>query len=309
MNDFDIFCEHFNVVDNAIQMRNLKRWNGRDVRNSENLSEHTHLVLACLIDICDSLSFEFKKTINFEHLMKYAMHHDALELLRGDILSVTKDSIPGLRELIDSEEHEFMKRMIGNVDDKVIDLSRLADLMACFKFIESELRFPSNDFVINVYNDVKNSYKRELDKFEKKYNLKSENVKEHFQITNRLIKGYANDAGTDVILLDDVVFMPHHTDVYDLQISLTVNKGEAAILCPRTSSASKGLILATCPIDPDYSGSISAIVHNISNNVITYKKGESFCQILTFPTVNREDYGIKKGGRRSNGKFGSTDLC
>ena len=42
--DVENFIKEFDIADNALQMRCLTRWNGRDLREQENLSEHTQLV-------------------------------------------------------------------------------------------------------------------------------------------------------------------------------------------------------------------------------------------------------------------------
>ena len=80
-----------------------------------------------------------------------------------------------------------------------------------------------------------------------------------------------------------------------------------AILCSRSSAAAKGLIVAMCPIDPNYTGEVLAIVHNVSNSVIKYKQGEAFCQVVTIP-FNKTDVNtvVKKEGKRSDGNLGST---
>ena len=38
--DLNVFCNNFDIVQNALQMRTLRRWNGRDLRDEENLAEH-----------------------------------------------------------------------------------------------------------------------------------------------------------------------------------------------------------------------------------------------------------------------------
>ena len=61
--------ENFNIVDNALDMRDLQRWNGRALRNKENLSEHTHLVVACASELYDKLKSQIK--INYENRCNY----------------------------------------------------------------------------------------------------------------------------------------------------------------------------------------------------------------------------------------------
>ena len=97
LKDCEDFINNFNIVENAMNMRTLLRWNGRDLRTKENLAEHTHLVTACVIELYDELKDQVHYKINFENIIRLAMLHDSLELLRGDILSVTKDIIPTIR--------------------------------------------------------------------------------------------------------------------------------------------------------------------------------------------------------------------
>ena len=290
-NDFDLFCENFDIVDNAMQMRTLMRWNGRDLRERENLSEHTHLVVACAIKLYDLLvckNFDLSDVVNFEELVKHCMLHDSLELLRGDILSVTKDKFKNLREQVDDEEQKFIKKIYRPCNEVTRELVELADMMACYKFIEYELRFPSNNFAINVYKSVKERFDNAYKNFLTKYNLTAEECVEN-KLDKRFCKGYKDDAGVDVILKEDVTFMPMSSCSIGLDVKVTPKEGEMSFLCSRTSAADKGLIVAMCPIDPNFSGEVTAIVHNVSNSIIRYDKGSSFCQVVTVPFTNSID--------------------
>lgn len=306
--DVKNFIKEFDIADNALAMRCLTRWNGRDLRERENLSEHTHLVCSCAIKLYDYFikqNVNLKNKIDFEYMIRLAMLHDSLELLRGDILSVTKDKVNGLREQIDFEEELFEKELIGSQNIISKEIVHLADLMACYKFIEYELRFPSGDFATQVYKQTKQKFDVAYEKFclEHSINLPDTNTN-----NNLFVKGYKEDAGIDVCLQEDVTFMPMSSQSFGLKINVTPKEGEMAILCSRTSAASKGLIVAMCPIDPNYTGEVVAIVHNVSNSIINYKKGEAFCQIVTIPfkQTNLDGVVIKKEGKRTDGKLGST---
>lgn len=310
MKSLNNFIDEFNSVQNALEMRKLIRWNGRDVRETENLSEHTHLVIVCLFEILD----DFKKyhqlsylNYDIENLVRHALFHDSLELLRGDILSSTKDYYKLLREQVDNEEEKFMSKVCKlSLDDTEKIILRLADLMACYKFIEWELRYPSNDYLKKAYIQAKNNYDTCRKEFLSKYNI-YENIDNIVLSTDRFNKGYLDDAGTDIILDRDVTFMPMSTEKFDLNIKITPNIDEASFLYSRTSAAAKGLIVSHCPIDANYNGNVTAIVNNISNNIITYKKGESFCQYVTFKILTNRDVRCKKDGKRSKSKLGETD--
>ena len=130
--DLKDYLANFDAVDNALQMRTLVRWNGRNLRTKENLAEHTHLVIVCLYELVDKVRKIKPLCIDMEILTRYAMFHDSLELLRGDILSITKDKIPGLREYTDKEENVFLNAVAGiRVDETEHALLTLADLIAC----------------------------------------------------------------------------------------------------------------------------------------------------------------------------------
>ena len=308
LKDCEEFIKTFNIVENAMNMRTLLRWNGRDLRTKENLAEHTHLVTACAIELYDEFNciLNTKYEIRFEKIIRLAMLHDSLELLRGDILSVTKDIIPTIRDFTDKEELEFLINKVGSVNQIEEDLVKLADLKACYKFIEYELRYPSNDFAINVYKTTKAKFDEAYYKFLETYTISDVRTFD-VDLKSRFVKGYKDDAGCDVILEHNAVFMPMSTTKFDLGVQVTPSENEMSFLCSRTSAAAKGLIVAMCPIDPNFNGTVTAIVHNLSNDIIEYKKGEAFCQVVTTPIKHIvKDAYVKKEGKRSSGKLGST---
>lgn len=303
------FAENFDLIDNALDMRTLDRWNGREFRYRENLSEHTHLVTACAIKLYDTFKYNARlaSKMCFEKIVRYAMIHDSLELLRGDILSVTKDVIPGLRSWVDSEEEMFMSTVIDKPLDSLTDsIVRLADLMACYKFVEKELQYPHNEFVAKAYVSTKKKFDKQYEKFCSEHGVKIADGPKTLEY--RFSKGYAEDAGTDVILEETVTFLPLSSTAINLDIGCTPEEGSMCFLCARTSAANKGLIVATCPIDANYTGTVTAIVHNVSNDVIIYKRGESFCQIVAVPitSVPSGPTLVKNAGKRTDGKLGST---
>ena len=299
----DFLC-NFDMVENALQMRTLRRWNGRDLRDEENLAEHTHLVLCCLIRLYDDFSHRAGVThIDIYKLVKYALLHDSLELFRGDILSITKDSIPGLREFTDNEEEEFLNAVcFGKLNQTEKDILKLADTMACYKFIEWELRYPSNEFAKEAYIKTKKAFDTLYEKFADEHNFVKVKMIDDYPLFS---KGYAADAGTDIILQEDVTFLPMSTTTVNLNVKVTPEEGTMSFLCARTSAANKGLSVATCPIDANYCGDILAIVHNTSNDIITYKRGESFCQYVTCKIIS-SNVKPKKEGKRSISNLGGT---
>lgn len=122
-------------------------------------------------------------------------------------------------------------------------------------------------------------------------------------------KGYKNDAGLDICLDTTVCFSANSTTIIDLQIKYTPKRGTMAYLCERTSAAEKGLCVAKCPIDADYCGNLTAIVHNLSGVTCFYHKGQSFCQLVVVPIkYPKLKVKIRKAGKRRDGKLGSTGV-
>lgn len=304
MTDFENFIENFDLVDNALKQRTLVRWNGRDLIRKENLSEHTHLVVANAIQLYD----KYKNIINanFETVIRLALIHDSLETLRGDILSITKDRFPKIRNIIDAEEEKFYFEILENISTDERDIVKLADLKACYQFLEWELQNPNNDFAKNAYQECKSKYDRCLNEFKYKHDIF---IDVEPKMDSYYCKGYEEDAGIDICINKNVTFMPLSTTNVNLQIKTNVKEGEVAFLFARTSAANKGLSIASCPIDANYSGEIMAIVHNTSNNIIEYHIGESFCQLVKFKVVINKDVPCKKEGKRTNSNLGGTDKC
>lgn len=306
------FVKSYDCIENALDQRNVRRWNGRDFRKPENLSEHTHLVVVCAIEIYDELCTiapKLMRSTSFDKVVRCALIHDSLEVLRGDILSITKDDIDGLREQIDREETIFYETVLGyKIDAVTNDVVKMADLMACYKYVEQELKWPTNNYVHTAYKQSKERFEQFRKHFYKKNGIAYNENNSH--INNRFVKGYFDDAGVDIVLDKDVVLLPLSTQAVDLNVNVKPDEGTMSYLCARTSAANKGLIVAQCPIDPNFAGTVTAIVHNISNDVVIYKKGDSFCQVVTvdFGSSNLNTPPVvKRAGKRSYGKLGSTD--
>lgn len=289
-------------IENGLLLRNFYRWNGRDVRDKENGAEHVHLAVICVLHLYD----EFKEHIelNIERLIRATLFIDDFILIYGEINELTKQFDKSFVEKYDFAKKEMIMDKVKNITENEIQLVDIAHKMATYKFIEFQLRYPNNDFLIDAYIQTKNT-------FEKMYNgLKNEFITENcVKSEYSFVKGYIDDAGVDVILKEKVTFMPLHTSKINLHVTCTPEVEQMSYLCARTSAAAKGLIVAQCPIDPNFTGEITAVVHNVSNKIIEYDVGEAFCQIVSVPIVSPgidDEILIKKDGVRTTGKLGST---
>lgn len=302
--NFDEFVKDFDIAQNALEMRYLKRWNGRRV-GEENLSEHTHLVCAFAVQIMERWKNDLDGQIRPYLVLKACLLHDAVELLRGDILSITKRQLPDVSNAVAEEENKFFKMkdiVLNTIEGAIVSL---ADSLSVQLFLENEMMEGNNsDLIRTIYLQNKEVVKdRQKDLYHYMNIIVVDKEK-----PAKFVKGYQRDAGTDITLDHKEIFLPMSTKTVNLNVKYTPSERQMGYLCARTSAAAKGLMVAMCPIDPDYEGNILAIVHNVSNNIVVYNAGESFCQIVVqpFDDVVTLDF-IKKPGRRSTSNRGGTD--
>ena len=124
----------------------------------------------------------------------------------------------------------------------------------------------------------------------------------------RFSKGYKDDVGIDICLDHDVTFAPFETKVIDIGVGLSVYNRVAVMMCARSSAAKKGIIVNQCPIDPNYEGNVHIIVHNCSNEIVTFPAGVAFAQMYAFDVQRIDiDYDVRRSGWRGENNFGSTD--
>lgn len=304
---FEHFEKNFSLSDSALDMRSLIRWNGRDIPEKENLSEHTHHVMCLTFELID----EYKELgINYSsdsivRMIKCAMLHDVSELYFGDILASTKNTYPAIRDLVDSQERRFMMRQIPGLTGEEQALVNIADKKSCSQFLMKLLssRY-CNEYIKSLYNNSKKWVREARDAYEMLVGVKTTYDIPQEPIS-RLQKGYDADAGTDIILDHDVEFLPHSTTEVSLNWNYNPVEGQMGILLLRSSAGKKGLAINTSPIDPGFEGNTTAIIHNHSDEIIRYKRGESFCQLVVLPFVN-VDAPVRKEGTRGSGKYGSS---
>ena len=118
-------------------------------------------------------------------------------------------------------------------------------------------------------------------------------------------KKYANDAGMDVYLNDNIVILPHETINIGLGFGLNVPIGYMFQLIERSSIAARGLTAHISPIDPDYIGEIHLILTNLTNESIVLNEKERVAQLVMIPIVYFE-ITKEKIERRENNGLGSS---
>lgn len=118
------------------------------------------------------------------------------------------------------------------------------------------------------------------------------------------------DAGLDCWAATIKTVKPGETAKIPLGFSLEIPHGNVVLLTPRSSLNAKGVEVKLGTIDADYTGEISAIVHNESNIPFEIDFNTKICQLIMLPIheiepVISEEY--DKYDNRASCGFGSTD--
>lgn len=116
---------------------------------------------------------------------------------------------------------------------------------------------------------------------------------------------HRQDTGADVYMMCGGSIEPHETLVIPLGFGIDIPNGYSARLQVRTSIAAKGIMAQGCAIDAGYKGGIHLILHNVSNNIFKWKKGDRLAYIEVYPCVY-PDFTLDDEEERDRGAFGST---
>jgi dUTP pyrophosphatase len=99
---------------------------------------------------------------------------------------------------------------------------------------------------------------------------------------------------------------------YDTGIAIEVPEGHGALVLPRSSISTKGIILANSIglIDSDFRASIKVRVKPVDEAFSLYRKGERIAQLLIIPTPRIELVEVDDltSTQRGEGGFGSSGL-
>ena len=123
---------------------------------------------------------------------------------------------------------------------------------------------------------------------------------------------HKGDAGLDLYILEDILFLPKETKKIKLGIKCEPEDGKAYYLFPRSSISKTPLRMANSIglIDAGYRGEIMAVCDNISNKEYNLMFGQRLFQIVasdSSPII----YQLKEKlshSSRGRGGFGSTGL-
>lgn len=100
------------------------------------------------------------------------------------------------------------------------------------------------------------------------------------------VKSHLPDVGMDCFMPADITIQPFETVTFNLGFGVQIPEGQAGMFVPRSSISTKGLIIQTAIIDPDYTGELHGIITNCSNNAITLKKDQRVMSLVVLNVLN-----------------------
>ena len=124
-------------------------------------------------------------------------------------------------------------------------------------------------------------------------------------VKERLYRAHYSDTGADIRMNTDGCILPLETKVVKLGFGIDIPNGYTGRMQVRTSIARKGIMIQGCAIDAGFTGELSMILHNISNEVFIWHEGDRLGYIEVYPVVY-PDFVESLGEKRGDKAFGST---
>ena len=115
-----------------------------------------------------------------------------------------------------------------------------------------------------------------------------------------------HSAGLDLSLPLAVTLRPGESTIVDMGVVLIPPHGCYTQLVSRSGHARRGLLTLGGIIDPDYTGSIHAVLHNLSSTPLELKEKEAPIQAIFVRFAPPEGMRVIKK-KRGEGRFGSSD--
>lgn len=126
-------------------------------------------------------------------------------------------------------------------------------------------------------------------------------------------RAHDGDAGLDLFTPVEVNLAPLARKLVKLGFAMSVPKGHAGLVCPRSGlAANSGVTVLNSPgiIDSGYRGEVGIVLVNISNENVILPEGSKVAQLLIVPcSFDKPDWvGFLDETERGAGGFGSTGL-
>ena len=124
-------------------------------------------------------------------------------------------------------------------------------------------------------------------------------------VKERLYRAHYSDTGADIHMNKPGSIGPSETKVIKLGFGIEIPNGYTGRMQVRTSIARKGIMIQGCAIDAGFTGELSMILHNISDEVFVWNEGDRLGYIEVYPVVY-PDFVESLGENRGDNAFGST---
>lgn len=128
----------------------------------------------------------------------------------------------------------------------------------------------------------------------------------HAELYHKPKRAHLFDAGLDCYAATCKSLKPNERAKIPLGFSLEIPHGNVILLTPRSSLNAKGIDVKLGTIDADYTGEISAIVENRTNEIFDITYDTKLCQLILVP-IHHLDILETEYIKRSKNGFGSTD--
>ena len=121
-------------------------------------------------------------------------------------------------------------------------------------------------------------------------------------------RAHRTDAGLDLYAPEDVTIWPHYRKSIDTGVHVEIPEGYVGLLTSKSGLMAKHGILSSGTIDSGFTGSIKAVLFNLSDDALTVKKGQKITQLVLFPIITPDLEVVDELGdtERGEGGFGST---
>lgn len=122
------------------------------------------------------------------------------------------------------------------------------------------------------------------------------------------IRAHEHDAGLDLYAMRGATIAPHSFETIDTGVHMAIPHGFVGLLTSKSGLMAKSGLTCRGTIDPDYTGSIQAVIFNHSNQPVRIEAGQKVTQIVIMPVWYPDLVRVGKlpEAERGDNGFGST---
>jgi len=131
------------------------------------------------------------------------------------------------------------------------------------------------------------------------------------EVKNELLepkKAHIEDAGFDLCCSRRLELKPFEIVKAETGVKFSIPKGNVGFVLPRSSISLKGVLVHTGVIDCGYTGEISVVLQNLTNQTVVFKKYNRIAQLVVTPITGLTPVKgtLSMDTDRGEGGFGSS---